>query len=327
MITKNSHHHKLSIGLPVFNGERFLSEALDSLIRQTFKDFEIIICDNASTDRTAEICSAYANRDRRIRYHRNEKNIGAAANFCLAFGFSKAPLFKWAAHDDLYLPSYLSSCVSTLDNDPGVVLAHSATAFIDDAGDVFPFETGTGRYIDPRTGVLQTPDSPSIAESGGPASRFWQVLSRARWGSHIFGVMPRQALERTKILPNFAGSDRVTLAELAVLGRFKCTSDRLYLKRFHEGGSWALNQKELKSFLGGGKNYSRRHRQVEAFFSAPWGKPVGFLDKSVCTLMVAAHCGKIIAQMARRKEARNAAQGEVWRGGKGNTPFTKGWVR
>jgi len=92
---------KLSIGLPVNNGEEFLPEVLDCFLARTFEDVEIIICDNASTDRTPRICRDYSERDPRARYIRNERNLGAVANFNRVFELSTTPLFKWAAHDDL----------------------------------------------------------------------------------------------------------------------------------------------------------------------------------------------------------------------------------
>src|SRR5262245_51224042 len=131
---------RLSIGLPVYNGERFLEPALDCLLAQTFEDFEIIIGDNASTDRTPEICESYKRRDLRVRYIRNERNLGAIANFNRVFQLSTAPLFKWAAHDDLYRESYLETCIRLLDENPDAILAHSNTAFIDDNGELFPFD-------------------------------------------------------------------------------------------------------------------------------------------------------------------------------------------
>ena len=305
---------KLSIGLPVYNAEQFLPQALDCLLAQTFGNFEIIISDNASTDRTPQICREYVSRDHRIRYFRSDTNLGAIANFNRTFELSAAPLFKWAAHDDLHRSRYLESCVRLLDEDPAVVLAHSGTAFIGDDGQEFPFEHVTETYVDPKTGARQRPDSPTIGDSPIAAKRFWQVLARARWGSHMFAVMRREALQRTHLLPTFAGSDRAMLAELALLGRFRAVPEGLFLKRFHAAVSWTLNQRELKSFLStDGKAYSRRARQLKAFFSAPRGKPVGVLTKATCTAMVAVHCAKITAQSVARKEARNAAQGAVWR--------------
>ena len=114
--TSTRHSPRLSIGLPVYNGERYLAEAFDCFLAQTFQDFEIIVCDNASTDHTAEICRSYAERDPRIRYYRNGKNLGAIPNFNRVFELSRSPLFKWAAHDDLYHPRYMETCIRILDD-------------------------------------------------------------------------------------------------------------------------------------------------------------------------------------------------------------------
>lgn len=318
---------KLSIGLPVYNAERFLPLALDHFLAQTFENFEIIISDNASTDCTSQICREYVNRDARIRYFRNQTNLGAIANFNRTFELSAAPLFKWAAHDDLHRGSYLESCVRLLDEDPLVILAHSGTAFIGDDGQAFPLEVDTDTYVDPKTGARQQPDSPTIGDSPIAVKRFRQVLSRARWGTHMFGVIRREALRQTQLLPNFAGSDRAMLAELALLGRFRSVPDRLFLKRFHADVSWALNQRELKGFLStDGKAYSRRARQIKAYFAAPSGKPVGAVTKAMCTALVVAHCVEVTTQTLVRKEARNAAYGTVWRSSaavSANSPQTR----
>lgn len=307
---------KLSIGLPVYNGERFLPQALESLLAQTFGDFEIVIGDNASTDSTQAICLDYVRRDPRIRYVRHEHNLGAVANFNRVFELSTAtaPLFKWAAHDDLHRETYLESCVMLLDGHPDVVLSHSGTTFIDEYSVPFPFDRETGNYLDPITGIRQKPDSTEVSDHASPVTRFWQVLVGARWGTHSFGVIRREALRRTRLLPNFAGSDRAMLAELALLGRFKSSPERLFLKRFHPNVSWALNQRELKSFLcTDGRPYWRRARQLEAFFSAPIGKPIGASAKFICTTIVAGHCVKVAVQALAGKEARNAAHGRIWR--------------
>lgn len=305
---------RLSVGLPVYNGERYLAETFNSFLAQTFEDFEFIVGDNASTDRTEEICRSYAERDPRIRYFRNEKNLGAIPNFNKVFEHSTAPLFKWIAHDDIYDRHYCETCIHILDDDPEVILAHSKTAFVDDRGVTFPVDPGTGNYIDPKSGAAQRADGPMIADNAVPLVRFWQVLSRARWGTHMFGIMRREILQKTNLLPNFAGSDRAMLAELALLGRFRCANEVLFSKRFHEEVSWALNQKELISWLStDGQKYSRRVRQLKAFLSAPNGKPVGLFTKAACVSLVAVHSVKTAAQAIGRKEKRNAAQGVVWR--------------
>ncbi len=116
-------------------------------------------------------------------------------------------------------------------------------------------------------------------------------------------------------------------AELALIGRFQSTSERLYLKRFRKSGSWTLTQDELTSFLGGMKNYSRRRRQLAGFFSAPSNKPVSPATKAVCTLMIAAHCGRILVDMVRGKDARYAAQGRLWRRAVDSPMSAKGRVQ
>ena len=201
----NSTHFspRLSIGVPVYNGERFLPQALECLLAQTFGDFEIVLGDNASTDRTQEICHDYVRLDPRIRYVRHEHNLGAVANFNRVFQLSAAtaPLFKWAAHDDLHRETYLDSCIRLLDDHPDVVLAHSGTAIIDESGEPFPFDRETGDYLDPRTGVRQKADSPKVGDHARPIERFWQVLTGACWGTHCFGVIRREALSRHASYP------------------------------------------------------------------------------------------------------------------------------
>jgi glycosyltransferase involved in cell wall biosynthesis len=307
---------RLSIGLPVYNGERFLAQALECLLAQTFRDFELVVSDNASTDRTAEICQAYLQRDPRVRYVRNPRNIGSVANFNRVFEISTAPLFKWASHDDLHHETHIESCIRLLDENPDVVLAHSATAFIDENGELFPASPETGDYIDPKTGAHVLPDGADIGNSPVAVKRFWQVLSRARWGTHQFGVIRRASLQQTRLDQNFSGGDRAMLAELALLGRFQSNPERLFLKRFHPDVSWALNQTELKRSLStDSKPYWRRARQLEAFFSAPNGKPINTRDKSICIMMVAAHCARTACGAGVAGDnAREAAQGLIWRG-------------
>jgi glycosyltransferase involved in cell wall biosynthesis len=306
---------KLSIGIPVFNGQEFLPDLLDSLLAQTFRDFEIVICDNASTDRTAQICCEYQRLDSRVHVVRNQRNVGAVANFNRVFELSTAPLFKWAAHDDLYHQAYLDACVSLLEKNPDVVLAHTGTAFIDQKGEMLPFEQDTGSFVDVKNKKQYWADVPSIGDTPIATRRFWHVLTRARWGTHMFGVIRRDILKQTSLLPNFAGSDRAMLAELALLGRFQCANEPLFLKRFHDNVSWALDHKELKVFLStDGKRYSRRLRQIQAYFGAPRGKPIGVVTKSICVMLVAAHSAKVAIERLAQGDPRKSTEGYGWPG-------------
>jgi hypothetical protein len=224
-------------------------------------------------------------------------------------------LFKWAADDDIYQRDYLERCVRMLDENPDSVLAHTGTAFIDEASELLPYEERTGSFIDRKTGKRYWADVATIGDSPVPISRFRQVLTRARWGTHMFGVIRREVLRQTSLLPNFAGSDRVMLSELALLGRFRCTSERLFLKRFHSNASATLNDEGLKRFLStDGKRYSRRLRQIQAFLNAPRRKPIGVVNKTGCFLLVAAHSAKVALQHLSQGDPRRARHGYGWSG-------------
>src|SRR5690349_10600288 len=123
---------RVSIGMPVRNGQKYIREAMDSILAQTFSDLELIVCDNASTDATEQIVREYAARDPRVRYHKNERDVGPAGNHNIAFGLARGEFFRWHAHDDLIGPEYLAKCVELLDKDAGIVLAHTRTQIVDE---------------------------------------------------------------------------------------------------------------------------------------------------------------------------------------------------
>jgi glycosyltransferase involved in cell wall biosynthesis len=208
---------RLSIGLPVYNGEPFLSEALDALLAQTFQDFELIISDNASSDSTAEICQEYARRDPRIRYVRQAVNIGAAGNHNAVITLSRGELFKWASDDDLYAPQLLERCVEVLDANPEVVLAHAWDAFID--------ETGATTEVVPYR--LDTADA-----------RAWvrlRSLLRVSGGNDIYGVIRASALPRNGFHGSYHNADRTLVAMLALEGPFLQVPEVMYFRRDHPG--------------------------------------------------------------------------------------------
>jgi len=121
---------KVSIGLPVYNGERFLAETIESVLAQTFTDFELIISDNGSSDHTKEICLEYVLRDQRIRCVRSEVNRGASWNYRRVFELSQGKYFRWAPADDLFAPESLAECITTLDANPDAVLCYPKTLLI-----------------------------------------------------------------------------------------------------------------------------------------------------------------------------------------------------
>ncbi|UBF27329.1 glycosyltransferase [Kovacikia minuta CCNUW1] len=137
---------RVSVGLAVYNGENYIREAIDSILAQTFEDFELIISDNASTDKTQEICLEYAARDQRIRYDRADRNRGAAWNQNRVFELSTGTYYKLAAHDDVIAPDYLAKCVAVLDQNPAVVLCHSWTRSINEKSEIVE-DLGDGSFI------------------------------------------------------------------------------------------------------------------------------------------------------------------------------------
>lgn len=117
----------VSIGMPVYNGAKYIIEALDSLLTQTYTDFELIISDNASTDETQSICEEYARKDKRIRYIRQNENMGAAKNFQVVLDESVGEYFMWAAHDDRRDKLFLELCMNVLNENEHVGLVFSYT--------------------------------------------------------------------------------------------------------------------------------------------------------------------------------------------------------
>ena len=124
----------VSVGMPVYNGERFLRQALDSLLAQDYGNLELIISDNGSEDATQAICEGYAAKDRRVRYYRSEVNYGHVANFTRVLTLARGEYFMWAACDDLWEPSFVQTCVENLEETPGVSLAFSGFNNIDENG-------------------------------------------------------------------------------------------------------------------------------------------------------------------------------------------------
>ncbi|MGB3533058.1 MAG: glycosyltransferase [Microcoleaceae cyanobacterium] len=220
---------KLVIGVPVYNGENYLREALESIVNQTFTDFKVIISDNASTDSTPEICREFVARDNRFTYYRQPENIGGAPNFNFAFQPGDAPYFKWAAHDDVMLPDFLRQCIECLDNNPSLSMVHSRSTTIDHLGN------SVGSY------------DKELRLNGKRASdRFWRIL----WVVHyteVFGVMRSDMIAKTQMHPSVVGSDRHFMTEMVLQGDVGYVEEYLFLRRHHpESFCNALNSNKAR---------------------------------------------------------------------------------
>jgi glycosyltransferase involved in cell wall biosynthesis len=206
---------RLSIGLPVYNGENYLAESLDALLGQSYEDFELIISDNASTDGTADICRRYGKQDSRIRYIRQPRNIGLAPNHNFVVEQARGELFKWASNDDLYARDLLGRCIDALDEYPRFVLAHSWTAMIDSSGAV----------------TKAAPYQLATASSRAP-ERFRSMLFDSG-SDDSEGVIRTEVLRRTSPYNSYQRSDRTLTAEIGLHGPFYTIPDWLYFRRDH----------------------------------------------------------------------------------------------
>jgi glycosyltransferase involved in cell wall biosynthesis len=206
---------RLTLGLPVYNGERFLAQALDALLAQTFADFELIISDNGSTDRTGDIGRRYEAKDRRVRYVLHPENRGAAFNHNFVIKQAHGEFFKWVSDDDLYAPDLLQRCIDALDSRPEIALAHAWTAFIDDDGQ-----------------IIHATDYPLSTDVADPVERFRSHLY-TQGGDDIYGIIRMAVLRQVALHGSYHLADRTFVAELALHGPFHNVPDFLYFRRDH----------------------------------------------------------------------------------------------
>ncbi|MGH2584660.1 MAG: glycosyltransferase family 2 protein [Dehalococcoidia bacterium] len=211
---------RVSIGLPVYNGERYLPATLDSILAQTFRDFELIICDNASTDRTEEICRRYAAQDTRIRYERHPRNLGAQYNLNRVVHLATGVYFKWASHSDILAPDFLARCAGVLDCNPDVVLCFSRQMMIDEEDNHLGQEPDDMYFCAPT-----------------PHERLRLFFASDRVNQTSYGVIRTAALKGTPLLGDWYGADRALLMELALHGCFERIDENLFFSRRFPGRS------------------------------------------------------------------------------------------
>lgn len=210
----------LTIGLPVYNGERYLELAVESVLEQSFGDFEVIISDNASTDGTEAIGRAAAERDVRVTYRQNARNLGLDENFNLLVPLARGRYFKWATADDQLLPSYLERCVGVLEADPSVVLAYPRTTFVDGLGN-----------------LLDRHDPGWHLVSDDVSQRLRYAIGATHFVNAALGVTRTDALRRTRLHASYPGGDFRLMAELSILGKFVEVPETLFVRRIHTGST------------------------------------------------------------------------------------------
>lgn len=209
----------ISIGLPVFNGEPYILGSIESILAQSYKDFELIISDNASTDRTQEICELFTKNNKNITYYRHEKNMGAAYNYNYVFSLSKGKYFKWASADDLLDSTFLESCITEIKKNPKAVLCYPKTILIDENSKKIE------DYLDLMDNRLEQPSK--------RYKKFHQRLKKSDKCNAIFGLIKTSSLKKTRLIDSFVNSDTVLLAELVLLGQVIEVDKSLFFRRIH----------------------------------------------------------------------------------------------
>jgi hypothetical protein len=222
----------VSIGLPVYNGENFLRQAVETLLAQDYAHFELIISDNGSVDGTEKICREFQARDSRIRYVRHAENRGSPWNFKYVADEARGKYFLWAAHDDLWSPSFLGKCVAMLEKHPEAVLCCTEIRFID----------GLGR---PSVHYANYRNIETLGRS--PAGRIHELISRMGWFA-LYGLMRTEATRKISLGMSAYGCDVILLLELLLQGDFAKVVEPLFSFRILIEGKTAEDyQRDFQS--------------------------------------------------------------------------------
>jgi len=202
------------IGLAVYNGGEMLPGAIESILSQDFEDFELIISDNCSTDNTIEICLKYQETDKRIRYYRFDKNLGAK-NWLHLLARSNSSYFKWAAHDDLLERSFISKCLERIEQDPTIALVYPRT-----------------KPLDADSNFLGIAKDHINTDQNSPIERFRHLIWEIGPCHMLYGLFRTSMLKKANIWGNtFVGADNLLLAEIALMGKIIQISDVLFIRR------------------------------------------------------------------------------------------------
>jgi glycosyltransferase involved in cell wall biosynthesis len=264
----------VSIGMPVFNSEKYIVPALESILGQSFSDFELIISDNSSDDRTAEICQEFARRDGRIRYFRQPKNIGAPRNFNFVFEQATGPYFKWAAGSDVCDRDLVRVCKQVLDERPEVVLAFGKTMAIDERGQ-----------------ILGAVEDDLVMDDERPSRRFRHVVDHSYYNNVHAGLFRSETLRKTMLEQPYPSGDMVLIAELALYGRFWEVPQALFYRRDAPGTTTKLRSASENLLVVAPDSTSRRYwptwRSFFGYFQAALRSPIGTVEKArICRYLL-----------------------------------------
>lgn len=241
----------VSIGLPVYNEERFVRRTIESLLAQDYPNLELIISDNGSTDGTGQICRHFADSDRRVRYERSEINLGAFVNFNRAFDLTSGQYFMWAGAHDLWETRFVSLALGMLEADPGLVLVYPQAKTIDAAGN--------------QIGIVED-DFESRDRSA--LKRYLHLIWKIQSCNMFHGLIRREALTRAR-LKHVWGADVILLAELSLHGGIAQVPQVLFYRRqvrpeeTHDEDAW---KKRALETVEGPAASKKQHMSLEELF-------------------------------------------------------------
>jgi glycosyltransferase involved in cell wall biosynthesis len=285
---------RVSFGVPVYNEETSIRRCLDSLLAQDFADFEVVVCDNASTDRTREVVESYAARDPRIRLFTSERNVGLIQNFNRVVQLTRGEFFRWVGADDWLEPTYASRTVAALDADPGAIVATADLALHDEQGRTRRVEFHGERL-----------------ESESPARRFARVLwfytGVVRY-EPLYSLMRRDVLRRTAVIRDVANNDLMLIAELSLIGRFTHVPELL----FHRTWRPLPDVKLLLERLAGGRSLASSWlARAKVLLSIATRGAISASERARCYAAIARFCSKelMLILIARVQEFRRERLG------------------
>lgn len=278
---------RVTIGVPLYNAAKYLRQALDSLLAQTFTDFEIIISDNGSTDATPDIIQEYIARDPRIRAVRNEVNRGLVWNHLRAESLARGEYFIFGPQDDWFAPTYVEQCVNALDADPELAYVCAETILVDEDGAVIGRDVPRQRF-----------------DHRSPSVRFYDMLI-TRGGINFYGMTRSALRRRIGRWPRVPRGERVVVAELALWGPFRVLEGDHYFRRIHDG-QFTVNRRSRRDEM----------RAVDPERRGRWQTSTPLL---IAEYVVAFVLGALRAPLGRRE--RLLALGRILRWGLGHLPW------
>ena len=258
---------RVSIAVPTYNCEKYITQSLASLLGQSYGDFELVISDNASNDGTEAVCRHFAAQDKRVRYVRRTENIGGPGNFRYVFSLCSGEYHKWSTADDYWHPEFLKEAVAVLDQKPDVVLCYPKT-----------------RKIDLDGATLSDYDDLLHLIDDSPRTRFRQLYERIGLCNAHLGLIRREAMLKTQLIGLHRASDVDFLGEMALLGKFWLLPEIRFFRRFHpESSSWdrgnVEHQRKYYNPSGKASGNADAWRRLGFRFNMVWRSSIGVVDK------------------------------------------------